>query len=116
MILMSLANFSVVSLLSLKSMPKRANCWVVLVFQPDVFLDKGHFLAAYPAPAGGELYHDDFSFQIFLVVSWFPSGNNNSMFGAFSPTFTIYPLSSCWAFASEQVMISNSINVRCFIG
>lgn len=44
---------------------EESECRVVLVFQPDVFLNKGHFLAANPAPTGGELYHDDFSFQIF---------------------------------------------------
>ena len=34
------------------------------------------------------------------------------MFGAFSPTFTIYPLSSCWAFASEQVMTSFIVQLQ----
>ena len=115
MILMSLANFSVVSLLSLKSIPKSANSGLFLYFSQMSFSIKGISLRHTPHQLAVNCIMITFpfkSFSCFLV----PSGNNNSMFGAFSPTFTIYPLSSCWAFASEQVMTSNSINVRCFIG
>ena len=115
MILMSLANFSVVSLLSLKSIPKSANAGLFLYFSQMSFSMKGISLRHTPHQLAVNCIMMTFpfrSFSCFLV----PSGNNNSMFGAFSPTFTIYPLSSCWAFASEQVMISNSVNVRCFIG